>query len=53
MHVFTYSVVMIIFFKVMLYNGQLDVIIPVVATEKFLRTVPWQYLDEYRVSTKK
>ncbi|XP_064648192.1 probable serine carboxypeptidase CPVL [Lineus longissimus] len=36
------------YYKVMIYNGQLDVIIPVPSTESFLMTVPWQHLDEYK-----
>ncbi|XP_013405138.1 probable serine carboxypeptidase CPVL [Lingula anatina] len=33
--------------KVLIYSGQLDVIIAAVMTESFLSTVPWQYQDEY------
>jgi len=32
----------------MLYSGQLDVIVPVPATEAMLLTVPWKYQSEYR-----
>lgn len=34
-------------YKVMFYNGQLDIIIPVPMTEAFLLTVPWSGLQKY------
>ena len=33
--------------QVMLYNGQLDVIVAVPLTEAMLLTVPWKYQSEY------
>lgn len=37
-------------YKVMFYNGQLDIIIPVPMTEAFLLTVPWSGLNQYLVA---
>jgi vitellogenic carboxypeptidase-like protein len=35
------------FYKVMLYSGQLDVIVALPLTEAMLLTVPWKYQSEY------
>ncbi|ESO82474.1 hypothetical protein LOTGIDRAFT_134569 [Lottia gigantea] len=35
-------------YKVMIYNGQLDIIIAVPLTESWLQTVPWSGLDDYK-----
>ncbi|KAL8558528.1 hypothetical protein ACOMHN_038852 [Nucella lapillus] len=37
-------------YKVMIYNGQLDIIIAVPLTEAWLQTVPWTGLEEYKKS---
>lgn len=35
-------------YKVMMYTGQLDIIVAIPLTEAFLMTVPWKGLDEYK-----
>ncbi|XP_050388514.2 probable serine carboxypeptidase CPVL isoform X2 [Patella vulgata] len=35
-------------YKVMIYNGQLDIIIAVPLTEAWLQTVPWSGLEKYK-----
>jgi len=37
----------VVIIQVMLYSGQLDVIVAVPLTEAMLLTVPWQYQPEY------
>lgn len=37
-------------YKVMIYNGQLDIIIAVPLTEAWLRTVPWSGQDDYKTA---
>lgn len=34
--------------QVLLYNGQLDIIVAAPTTERFLPTVPWAKVEEYR-----
>lgn len=34
--------------QVLLYSGQLDVIVAAPLTERFLQTVPWSRLEEYK-----
>jgi len=40
------------YYKVMLYSGNLDIIVALPLTEGMLQTVPWQYLDEYKRAKK-
>ncbi|XP_054847402.1 probable serine carboxypeptidase CPVL [Eublepharis macularius] len=35
-------------YRVLLYNGQLDIIVAAPLTERFLPTVPWAKVDEYK-----
>ncbi|XP_066441741.1 probable serine carboxypeptidase CPVL [Eleutherodactylus coqui] len=35
-------------YRVLMYNGQLDVIVAAPLTERFLQTVPWSKLEEYK-----
>lgn len=35
-------------FQVLLYNGQLDIIVAAPLTERFLPTVPWAKVEEYK-----
>ncbi|XP_068094770.1 LOW QUALITY PROTEIN: probable serine carboxypeptidase CPVL [Hyperolius riggenbachi] len=35
-------------YRVLLYSGQLDVIVAAPLTERFLQTVPWSRLEEYK-----
>ncbi|XP_018430107.1 PREDICTED: probable serine carboxypeptidase CPVL [Nanorana parkeri] len=35
-------------YRVLLYSGQLDVIVAAPLTERFLQTVPWSKLEEYK-----
>uniref|UniRef100_A0A6J0SQL2 Probable serine carboxypeptidase CPVL n=1 Tax=Pogona vitticeps TaxID=103695 RepID=A0A6J0SQL2_9SAUR len=35
-------------YRVLLYNGQLDIIVATPLTERFLPTVPWSRVDEYK-----
>ncbi|XP_074918526.1 putative serine carboxypeptidase CPVL isoform X6 [Chelonoidis abingdonii] len=35
-------------FEVLLYNGQLDIIVAAPLTERFLPTVPWSKVEEYK-----
>ncbi|GIX94956.1 probable serine carboxypeptidase CPVL [Caerostris extrusa] len=37
-------------YRVMFYNGQLDIIIPYPLTLNFLKTVKWKYAEEYKQS---
>ncbi|XP_067648755.1 probable serine carboxypeptidase CPVL isoform X3 [Haliotis asinina] len=39
-------------YKVLIYNGQLDIIIAVPLTEAWLQTVPWKGLEEYKKAPK-
>ncbi|XP_041366345.1 probable serine carboxypeptidase CPVL isoform X2 [Gigantopelta aegis] len=39
-------------YKVLVYNGQLDIIIAVPLTEAWLQTVPWSGLEQYKNATK-
>jgi len=34
--------------QVMMYTGQLDIIVAIPLTEAFLQTVPWSGLDRYK-----
>ena len=35
-------------FQVLIYSGQLDIIVAAPLTEAMLQTIDWQYADEYR-----
>ncbi|KAG1654105.1 putative serine carboxypeptidase CPVL [Nymphon striatum] len=39
-------------YKVLLYNGQLDIICAPVLTEKFLQLLKWKYAEEYKNNTR-
>lgn len=39
-------------YKVLLYNGQLDIICAPVLTEKFLQLLEWKYTEEYKNATR-
>ena len=36
--------------QVMMYTGQLDIIVAIPLTEAFLMTVPWSGLDDYKIA---
>ena len=40
------------FIQVLIYNGQLDIIIAVPLTEAWLQTVQWSGLEQYKNATK-
>ena len=40
--------ILMCYFQVLIYSGQLDIIVALPLTEAMLQTVPWQYLDEYK-----
>lgn len=40
------------FYKVLVYSGQLDIIVAAPLTEAMLQTVNWQYADEYQCAKK-
>ena len=34
--------------QVLIYSGQLDIIVALPLTEAMLQTMPWRYLDDYK-----